>query len=306
MTMKQHTPGNTLAEYSFLIGLIALAAIGGLTLFGDSVSNLLSQASGNSGTNSIGNYINTVLGSGGGATAGVNGGVNSTGRPSGLPQENQRLLTESTGGGTNATSVEGTRGEAQVRGSLDKAQQLQALAEQESDPGNQAFLMNLAKGAYWVGGSQAAYEYHQNGVQRLSTLSVAIFDKQERDSESADKALISIRDNENFLKNDLDALLKAPNVSPEVKAKAKDIVNTVLSESQNGYRNLYQSIPPDQLPDTGLRTPTTVDKTTGLSALELVMSEGNNLLKNGGAKNTPAVQTSLEEGYNTSQYAQRF
>jgi hypothetical protein len=248
-------------------------------------------------------YLSNVLG-GNANSASVTGGVAQNQTQTG--PNSTSFLTESASGGTNATSVEGGTGEAYIKETLHQAKALQALADKETDSNVKKLLEKLAEDAYWIGGSQATYEYHQNGNQTLATLSIAMFNKAGRDEESANKALISIRDNEQFLHQDLKALLTLPNASGEVKAQAKTITNQVLAQSQAHYKDSYTAIPLADIPTSGLRTPDVVDPSTGKTAIQLVIGEGDRLLETGQTDNTPAVKTSFEEGQNTTHYAQNF
>jgi hypothetical protein len=301
--MHHYSQGNTLSEYALLSGLVILLAYSGLSLFGNNLSGLFQKDATVLGQNSLDNYFNTTLGNHSQGANGATGLASKNTNASLL--NNTSLFTQSVSGGTNATSVEGGTGEAHVLASFDKAKDLQALADAETDPAIKAKLEKLAQDAYWIGGSQATYEYHQNGNTSLATLAQAMIDKKLADKTTANKALISIRDNENFLTQDLDSLLSSPNIPKTIKTFALQAANQVLTQSQNQYKKSYQSIPTDEIPDTGLRTPDTVDSTTGKKSIDLVIGEGNSLLEHNKINNVP-VKTSIKEGQDTTNYAQHF
>ena len=298
----ESTRGHTTFEYALFIGVFLVFAIGSITLLGRSITDLFSSLTSSSTQNSMTAYMNVTLGSKG---AGASKGLPSNGPANGSFGNTNGLLTGLSPVAVNVSSVDGT-GLHYVQTTLTYAQRLQQLADDARDPDIKGQLEKIAQDAYWIGGSQATYEYHQNGNTSLADLSKAMIDKDTRDPEIANRALISIHDNENFLTGDLQALLNMPGATAEQKAFAQSIANQVLSKSQVEYQASYNNLinSNTSLPDAGLRTSVTVDSATGKTAKELVMQIGDSLISAGGANNTPAVKTSLVDGHDTHDYAQ--
>lgn len=161
--------GNTLSEYAIIIGLLSALGVGGLSLLGNSVSDLLSGVSKGSGSHSMQGYLDSTLGTGvsGGGTA-QNGIVSSTGAPiqgqvavAGSPNgsPNNALATinplnpltaNNTGGGTNATSVDGV---GMVKSQADRLLRLmqEIQADPDHDPQVLAMITSMANSGHMAG-----------------------------------------------------------------------------------------------------------------------------------------------------------
>lgn len=168
--------GIAIPEYSILLGLVTILAIGGLSLLGDATQSLFHQ-SGNTlrGTSMAlfnqGDASNTALyGDSKKASAfgdAVVGGAPSTVSLKGTGYLNMtidpatgqpvlKVVNGSSGVNVNVNSVEGSH--YNVLGSMMLANKLDELASQQTDPKVKDYYSNLAKYAYYLGGAEGVMD----------------------------------------------------------------------------------------------------------------------------------------------------
>lgn len=101
--------GNTLAEYSVLIGLVVLGSIASLSLLGNSANGLFGKANQDLQGGSAQSLVSLQFGGGGQAGMAGNGGGSATGGSagSGISTQQSIGITEGNSTGTNATATEG-------------------------------------------------------------------------------------------------------------------------------------------------------------------------------------------------------
>jgi Flp pilus assembly pilin Flp len=159
-------PGNTMAEYAILIGLIAVASIAGLTLFGTSTSNLLAGAGQNNDALEM-TRMNFSGSSGSGLavsrpSSGVAGGTYQPGTNPQTGLMDMQVFRGIESRGTNVTSIEGDRRNSS--GSLTLALSLEALAKEALTPEEANYYMALAKKAYMIGFVEATIDENNSPV----------------------------------------------------------------------------------------------------------------------------------------------
>jgi Flp pilus assembly pilin Flp len=170
--------GIAIPEYSILLGLVTILAIGGLTLLGDATQSLFSQ-SGDTlrGSNSMALFNQNGASNSGTAPylekkAVVFGEAVVGGAPSTLslkgggylnmaidPATGQpvlKVVNGSSGVNVNVNSVEGSH--YNVLGSVMLASKLEELANQQTDPKVKDYYNNLAKYAYYLGGAEGVMD----------------------------------------------------------------------------------------------------------------------------------------------------
>ena len=172
-------PGNTLSEYAIIIGLLSLVSVGGLTLLGNSASELLVSVSNGSGSHSMQNYLVSTLGTGtaqSGGSAGNNaplqgpvaviampkGSQNASMVPNPSAPDINPLTPNTTGGGTNATSVDGV---GMIQERADRLTRL--VREIEADPNHDPDLLSLVTNLANIG--HTAGDGVSEGVQLFMT-----------------------------------------------------------------------------------------------------------------------------------------
>lgn len=165
--------GIAIPEYSILLGLVTLLAIGGLTLLGDATQSLFSQSGGTLRGNSMA-LINQGDASNISGTAPylLKKATNFGGAPSTLslkgggylnmaidPATGQPVLqvvNGSSGVNVNVNSVEGSN--YNVLGGVMLANKLDELASQQTDPKVKDYYSSLAKYAYYLGGAEGVMD----------------------------------------------------------------------------------------------------------------------------------------------------
>ena len=160
--MKGSARGNTLTEYSILLGLVAVAGIAAVVSLGDSLDNLV-------GANGIAGRLErlsspgatqlqtgTLLNKGSVSLQGVGFEVMSRDPVTGEPI---LVTTKSNGGASNATSVDGDQWSSE--GSARLAQELDDLALVQTDADASTWMSEMAKLAYFQGGAEGMLEGQQ-------------------------------------------------------------------------------------------------------------------------------------------------
>jgi hypothetical protein len=150
--------GNTTVEYCLVISLLAVAAIASLRLLGYSTSEMLGAAPNAAGTMQMMNLDFKGAANGAGS-AKTKGAVLLKGPGYYYqtidPQTGKVGFAMTSGGNddvTNATSLEGS--EWNSLGQFEIAETLMQLAQQQSDPNSKAFILGLAKKAYYMGAAE--------------------------------------------------------------------------------------------------------------------------------------------------------
>jgi len=148
----QHSPGNTLSEYAVIIGLLAVASIGALTLLGNSISaSYKPLLEGNSSQTlqqmSQLDFRSSAPGSPGSSIAVSTKGL-------------YLQLTNISGNGVNATSLEGIN-DTPTGTAIGTANQLRTLADQVTDPALKSAILAAAESVLKLSAAQASVELSQ-------------------------------------------------------------------------------------------------------------------------------------------------
>jgi len=286
--------GNTLGEYGLLLGVLALASVGALSAFGNSVEGLFQPFS-SACPQRLCDLVNLNFGpiqaeaqpvikaaqnglgdASGAVAAGVQNAPTAT---SAMPQ----ILTGDSSGGTNATSVDGSQQQAgldAVRATWLRAQKLSALAQTATDSTLKNYLTVLANDAYWLSGAQANYEYHAGGNAALKDLGTTV----DNGTVNMNTTLATIKGWGNTLQLDFNRLSQDASIAPQDKAVALQLASQILSGNTGRYAETYS-----QVPDTGERL-----KITG--SFDQLKTVALQTLDSGGAEGAPAVKTSIQNG----------
>lgn len=175
-------PGNTLSEYTLIIGLLSILAISGLKVLGPSIAQLLDTQSGRNSPNKIETYMNTVLASStgnssNGASSTSNGQTSSSTIQLNGESTNQPLLGGNSSSGTNATSVDGV---GVVKENADTLWQIaqQIKADPNHDPQLLAWVTQLANTGHGAAQNmKAAIPTFQQAIQVQGANAQIISDK---------------------------------------------------------------------------------------------------------------------------------
>lgn len=164
--------GNTLSEYTVILGLIGLLALGGLHLLGQSISGLLTNLLGQTGPGPVRNYMATVLPStpSQGDTSGQNNQTDIANDEGG--KELLQLHTSTTGG-VNVTSVDGLSiMEENAKTLKDLVHQIDA--DPNHDPDLLALVTKLANTGHSAANSMKGgitiYKMRLEGGEKVITL----------------------------------------------------------------------------------------------------------------------------------------
>ncbi|MCE3235614.1 MAG: hypothetical protein K0Q50_1794 [Vampirovibrio sp.] len=308
--MKQsrgHYPGNTIAEYSVMIGLVAVASIGALSLFGGSVSKVLNQPSQGSNANTLNNMAQIKFGGGfssqgGGANYAVTGNNSVTARsvaatPGGDGTVlNQALMGTGSSDGVNATSVDGNVKVQAVHKTVTSAQKLQDIADSLPDGAMKEWYKNAAIEAFLLAGNEASLSYRQDNIQSLKDLA-------EPNMQVGD-ALYEMGNHYSQLGS---ALLNIPtDATPKERAQAAALVNGIMDSMHSTYADTLDKY--TTMADTaGRRTMTlnvaqlqadnmTYGQANYTKTADQVKAMAGGIVSSGAADSTPAVKTSLTNG----------
>lgn len=307
---RTHQAGNTIAEYSVMIGLVAVASIGALSLFGDSVSKVLNQSSQGSNANAMKNMANLEFGGGsgvngssaGGSTYALNGapGLKATSflaKPGGNDGNlNQALLGTGSSDGVNATSVDGNVQVQAVHKTVATAQKLQEIADAMPDGALKQWYKFAAQETFLLAGNEASLSYQKDNIQSLKSLA-------EPNMQVGD-ALYEMGNHYSQLGNAL--LTIPPDATAQQKAQAAALVNGVMSSMSASYADTLDKY--TNMSDSGGRKSMTLN-VAQLQADNMVFGRNNytktadqvqamasSIVSSGAADSTPAVKTSLTNG----------
>jgi|GEM_PF-5275711 len=256
--------GNTLVEYGILFGLVSVASVGAIAMFGGSTSELLGGQGtefDSATTNVLARANNGVVvsgpGSGNPGQGGKSGvsnswtshflpGANHTSNPgtagsnatayqadiNSVASGGGLTLAGGSGGGTNATSMDGnvrvSEGEAAVyavKQTLKVAQELQQMANAMDEGPLKEWYKEAARYTLLLAGSEATYSYTAHGEQGLKLLADTSLASQD--------ALWSIQQNRLQLGNKLYDFPSA--MYPGEQAQALSMVNSVLDTMWQQY-----------------------------------------------------------------------
>ncbi len=148
----QHSPGTTLSEYAAIIGLLALASIGALTLLGNSISDNYKPLLEANSSQTLQQMSQLEFRS---------SAPGSTG--SSIPVSTKGLylqLTNISGNGVNATSLEGIN-DTPTGTAIGTAKQLRSLADQVTDPALKSAILAAAESVLKLSAAQASVELSQ-------------------------------------------------------------------------------------------------------------------------------------------------
>ncbi len=162
-------PGQSLTEYSLMALLLGVAVVGGLSLFGSSLSQLFGQVN-NTTTTSQGTL----------SLLQANGAISQPGVPSqvsdatavsqsglALPSGQDAIeFRNISSGGTNATSVDGTQDFGPVYSNLDLLKQLRQVLADSNNPDLQSWAKVLTVRIEWLIASQG-YTSGMSDFQKL-------------------------------------------------------------------------------------------------------------------------------------------
>lgn len=228
--------GNATIEYCIGLSLLAVAAIGSLRLLGYSTSETLGAVPNAAGTMQMMN-LDFQGASSGAQGAKAKGAVTLKGPGYYYqtidPQTGKVEFAMTSGGNsdvTNATSLEGS--EWNSLGQFEIAETLMQLAEQQSDPTSKAFIMALAKKAYYMGAAEGEIDAVKQFQLHDASSSKGDFGKL--------NALVDIK----RLQSDMLAALNNPPVSldPAVLQQASALSLDVYNIGQS-YVNALKSVP---------------------------------------------------------------
>lgn len=170
--------GNTIAEYSIMIGLVALASVGALSMFGGSVSKLLGLSSQGEAKTAMQKMSSMEFAAAGQAPIGgsnPSGGGGAKALPNGVASKMALgLMSTSSSGGVNATSVDGSNSKVQtVQKSLTVAQRLQQVADSLPEGALKLWYENAANNSLLLAGHEASLSYKLDNNQSLKSLADA-------------------------------------------------------------------------------------------------------------------------------------
>jgi Flp pilus assembly pilin Flp len=257
----QVSKGNTLGEYALMLGLLVLVCMAAVNLLGNSIESLFSKSSGTVNSKPVQDWVSLNFG---GESNAMNAAYASSkgGRAGGQNPFGPNM--GGTGGGVNATSVEGDIGTETVVQALSYLKRLDALIAQETDPGLKLKLTRLASQAYWLAAAEANYEYFSNpeGNHQLRDLAVLVNSKSERSSEyPSDKypsiPLWAIKNKRNQVDVKANDFLTDPAASEKDKAIVRQIVKEITTLTDHQYKaKIDEALTPgyDKLPFLDVET----------------------------------------------------
>lgn len=225
--------GNTLSEYGLVAGLIALAAVGGLTMFGGSLSKLLDSPSTTQSGKDMQKMAMLNFGNGNTAMAKENAGGgtgkttaqgNSAGN-TGDPAES--LLISGSSGGANTTSAEGMM--RTLKNTFSIAERMYAQTGTVSSNELADWYRETTRYAYRLVGSEATFAYNQDqkafsGVAPLLQSDLGAGD-----------GLRGMYEMHKELSKKIDQLEAMNGGTPEEKKEALSLARQMLSELESQY-----------------------------------------------------------------------
>ena len=298
--MLIHAPhkGNTLSEYALILGLVALACIGSLSLFGNSTVALVGQASQGQHHDqmlnmSMMNFGNQQAGSTA-DSASASSGANT---PQAVNTPAHLILLNTSGGGVNATSVDGSNGKVQtVQQALNAARAMQAKADATQNPALKAWYLAAARETFLLAGNEASLSYKMDNLTELKALA-------ETNMTPGD-ALYEISNHYSMLGSFLLSL--PPNITATEKSTALASVNNVLGSLKTQYADtlakytnmaVYNGQPVMTINAPNLYADQMVyGQQNYTKSPEDIQKLAPTALSDGSVSKTPAVQTSLETG----------
>lgn len=298
--MLIHTPhkGNTVSEYAVVIGLVALACIGSLTLFGNSTNNLLGQASQGKNKDSMLNMAQMKFGqqsSNPSQTASVAYQAAVIAQPNATPASLHLQNTSSDG--VNATSVDGSSGKVQaVQHTLSAARDMQAKAANLPEGALRQWYLAAARETLLLAGNEASLSYKMDNITQLQTLA--------EPNMTAGDALYEISNHYSMLGSFLLSL--PPNITAAERSTALASVNNVMNSLKTEYAEPLGKYT-NMVVNNG--QPSMTINTANLYADNMTYGQQNytktpediqkiapTALSDGSVSKTPAVRTSLETG----------
>jgi hypothetical protein len=236
MMKRQH--GNVLTEYGLLLGLLALASVGGLTFMGNSTANLMGQNTNNLNGRSVQDLVSLNFGKSGkttnnpSASTVLNPTVAATGTAAAsLP------LTSGSSGETNTTSTEGGR-KLLTYESLSQADTVMQIAAASTDPATKDWANNVAKYLYWMGGAEGSF----SGISQLAIPTNKVSTS---DSKGNTNSTTYAYTQDNALKDlkAYNAALQKLLANPPTSASSADIaqVTSLSQESSNTANQFIQT-----------------------------------------------------------------
>lgn len=298
--MLIHTPhkGNTLSEYALIIGLVALACIGSLSLFGNSTNNLLGQASQGKNKDSMLNMAQMKFGQQSSNPAPSGSGTSKTTgvtQPNATPANFNILNTSSDG--VNATSVDGSSGKVQaVQRTLSAARDMQAKAANLPEGALKAWYMAAARETFLLAGNEASLSYKMDNISELQALA--------EPNMTPGDALYEISNHYSLLGSFLLSL--PPNITAAERSTALGSVNNVLNslkteyaEPLGKYTNMVVNNGQPSMTINSLNLYAdnmTYGQQNYTKSAEDIQKLATTALSDGSVSKTPAVQTSLETG----------
>lgn len=173
--MLKAQSGVAIAEYGILLAMVAVLAVGGLTLLGNANFNLFAQAGNILSELGFGDF--TPLKDTSGEQLAVTGAGMAPGTPGSTGQSrvylkggdyytmvvdpatgqpSLKMINGATGVSVNVSSVEGSR--FNTLGSVMLAKKLEELAQTQTDPNLKGYYGQLAKYAYYMGGAEGVMD----------------------------------------------------------------------------------------------------------------------------------------------------
>lgn len=143
--------GNTLTEYGMILGLLVLAGVAGLSLFGHSVDGTLKTSHEPMASETMKNYTSLKFAGASNPSPAIPPGAGKMALDpaSGVPS---LQLTSTAGSPSNATSLEGTTASAWA--TVDVAKQMLDLAPGITDPEVQKWLEEITKYTHYMVGAE--------------------------------------------------------------------------------------------------------------------------------------------------------
>ncbi len=230
---KQPTPpaqtGNTLSEYAIILGLIAVASVGALSLMGNSLSTQFDTVNQGNAHDSMTRMSNLNFDNGGKPSS--NGGAQLPGKSIGA---NGYPLANVSSSGTNATSMDGNARKT-LSVSYEVANKMLAMANQVDDPALKAWYKEAATRTLKLASSQAAYELASRNITDPDNQVSSLLGIKNNVRFGTDDAVKSIIQWQESLKTQLSQLSGIRTASPAEIQAAQNLTVSVLDANNVQY-----------------------------------------------------------------------
>jgi len=223
--------GNTLSEYAIILGLIALASVGALSLMGNSISAQFDTVNQGNAHDTLTRMSNLNF------ETGKPSSGNGAGQLSGKSIDaNGYPLANVSSSGTNATSMDGNV-KKNLSVSYNVANKMLAMAEQVSDPALKAWYQEAATRTLKLASSQAAYELASRNITNPDNQVSSLIGIKNNVTFGTDDAVKSIIQWQESLKTQLSLLSGIRTASPAEIQAAQELTVSVLDANNVQYSN---------------------------------------------------------------------